>query len=413
MTTSLGQALESEAPVSGLNSTFVLMGVADGTLLPFIPLYLFERGLSAFLIGAVLAGAASASLVGGLAWAYLSDRRLQPERIIVLASGAAAAAVLLVALGRSGAGVAAAIIALSIARSPFMLLDPIALRRLLHSSRTDYARIRLRMSAGFTASAVMSGAFFQAATLRLMPFVYAPLVALFGLWARQALKPGDQAPPTEKDAGGAVRLRLPRVPLALIGFLVSCLLLGASLASTQNFLILRINYLGGGALLIGAAAAFQALTEIPTMAYTHVLRKRFSNKALFAIGCGIYVAVFLGWAFVSNALTAALLKLVIGVAFALTYVAAVVITDELSPARLRATGQALVKAALFGLSPILGALGGGFIYGAFGSRAMFLVAIAVVGAAGLIAIIVVPARHAAVRMDRQESTVPVVPEALP
>jgi PPP family 3-phenylpropionic acid transporter len=144
-----------------------------------------------------------------------------------------------------------------------------------------------------------------------------------------------------------------------------------------------------------------------------VLRKRFSNKALFAIGCGIYVAVFLGWAFVSNALTAALLKLVIGVAFALTYVAAVVITDELSPARLRATGQALVKAALFGLSPILGALGGGFIYGAFGSRAMFLVAIAVVGAAGLIAIIVVPARHAAVRMDRQESTVPVVPEALP
>jgi PPP family 3-phenylpropionic acid transporter len=199
----------------------------------------------------------------------------------------------------------------------------------------------------------------------------------------------------------------------LIGFLVSCLLLGASLASTQNFLILRINYLGGGALLVGAAAAFQALTEIPTMAYTHVLRKRFSNRALFAIGCGIYVAVFLAWAFVSNALTAALLKLVIGVAFALTYVAAVVITDELSPAHLRATGQALVKAALFGLSPILGALGGGFIYGAFGSRAMFLAAIGVVGAAGLIAMIVVPARHAAVRMDRQEIAVPVAPEAIP
>jgi PPP family 3-phenylpropionic acid transporter len=413
MTTSLGQAFESEAPVGGLNWTFVLMGVADGTLLPFIPLYLFERGLNAFLIGAVLAGAASASLVAGLAWAYLADRRLRPERMIVLASGAAAVAVLLVALGNSGGAVAVAIIALSIARSPFMLLDPIALRRLRHSSRTDYARIRLRMSAGFTASAVLSGALFQAATLRLMPLVYAPLVALFGLWARHALKPGDQAPAPEKDSGGVARLHLPKVPLALIGFLVSCLLLGASLASTQNFLILRINYLGGGALLVGAAAAFQALTEIPTMAYTHVLRKRFSNRALFAIGCGIYVAVFLAWAFVSNALTAALLKLVIGVAFALTYVAAVVITDELSPAHLRATGQALVKAALFGLSPILGALGGGFIYGAFGSRAMFLAAIGVVGAAGLIAMIVVPARHAAVRMDRQEIAVPVAPEAIP
>lgn len=404
---------ESDAQVAGLNRAFVLIGVADGTLLPFIPLYLFERGLNAFLIGAVLAAAASASLTAGLGWAYLADRRLQPERMVVLASAASAVAVLAIAMGSGAAAVAVAIIALSVVRSPFTLLDPIALRRLRQARRTDYARIRLRMSAGFAASAVISGTLFQTAGLHLIPFVYAPLVVLFGLWVRGALKPGDAAQAAEQNSAGTGRLRVSKVPLALLGFLVGCLLLGASLAGTQNFLILRLNYLGGGALLIGAAAAFQALTEVPTMAYTHVLRKRFSNKSLFAMGCGIYVVVFLAWAFVSDALTAALLKLIIGVAFALTYVAAVVIADELSPARLRATGQALVKAALFGLSPVIGALGGGLIYGALGSRAMFLVAIGVVGAAGAIALISVPARQEPARALHPDQPVPVAAESLP
>ena len=42
--------------IRGIRWAFVLVGVADGTLLPFIPLYLLERGLSAPAIGLVLAG---------------------------------------------------------------------------------------------------------------------------------------------------------------------------------------------------------------------------------------------------------------------------------------------------------------------------------------------------------------------
>src|SRR5438445_13022009 len=108
-------------------------------------------------------------------------------------------------------------------------------------------------------------------------------------------------------------------------FLISSFLLGASLSATGNFLTLQINLLGGGALIIGAAAAFQALTEIPTMGYTHVLTRRLSHRGLYAIGCAVYVVVFIAWAFVSDAFTAALLKLAVGAAFALPYVAAVVI----------------------------------------------------------------------------------------
>ena len=185
-------------------------------------------------------------------------------------------------------------------------------------------------------------------------------------------------------------MRLGGIPLAMVGFLLSCLLLGVSLAATQNFVTLQISVLGGGALLVASAAAFQALTEIPTMGYTHVLTRYLSHRALFALGCAIYLAVFIAWALIDNALVVALLKLVVGVAFALTYVASVTIANELSPPRLRATGQALIKSTMFGLAPIIGALGGGIVYGALGARVMFLASTVVVAAAGAIALAVVP-----------------------
>src|SRR5207245_2690205 len=341
------------APPSGtlrnLNWTYVLVGVADATLLPFIPLLLVERGLSASAIGLVLAFAASGSFTVGLICAYLADRRWSAERMVVVASaGAAVTALLLNLPGLVTVG--PVVISLSLLRSPFMLLDPIALRRLRQVRRTDYARIRLRMSAGWAASSVVAGAFFQGFGLRLIPYVYAPLTLLFGRWMWRTLRPTAQ----EARSANPPARPVTRIPIAFGGFLVSCFLLGASLAATQNFLTLQIDFLGGGAFLIGAAAAFQALAEIPTMAYMQELTGRFGHRLLFAIGCGIYLAIFIAWAFVSVALTAALLKLVAGIAFALTYVAAVMIANDLVPAHLRATGQALMKSVLFGVAPILG-----------------------------------------------------------
>jgi PPP family 3-phenylpropionic acid transporter len=375
---------------SGLHWAYVLVGVADGTLLPFVPLFLLGRGLSAPVIGEVLAVAGMASLVAGLYWAYLADRRFRAERILVVAGVGAGCAALLLGL-TGGAVVLAAVIAIVwLARAPFVLLDPVALQRLRKAKRTGYARIRLRMSAGWAASATASGALYQVAGLRLLPFIYAPLSALVGLWVWRALKPAPKEEPAQPHPAAAVSRRLPVVPGALAGFLISSFLIGASLTATQSFLTLQISFLGGGALIVGAAAAFQALTEIPTMGYTHFLTRHLSHRMLFVIGCGLYALVFIAWAFVSDPLTAALLKLAIGVAFALNYVASVVITDDLSPAHLRATGQALVKSITFGLAPIAGSLGGGFVYGLLGPRPLFLGSTVVMAAAGLIAWIAIP-----------------------
>lgn len=400
-----------EPDIRGVKWAFVLVGVADGTMLPFIPLYLFDRGLGAAAIGAVLAGMALVWLVAGLACGYFADRRFRPERIALAGASAAAPLALTLVLTGDGAILALLFVALAFVRSPLTLLDAIALRTLRTKSRTGYARIRLRMSAGWAVSAVASGAAYQVLGLRFIPLIYAPLAAVVALWLWRAVTP--ESTPASGDAPNPVGkgVRLGGIPLAMVGFLLSCLLLGISLAATQNFVTLQISILGGGALLVGAAAAFQALTEIPTMGYTHVLTRHLSHSALFALGCAIYLAVFVAWALISSALIVALLKLVIGVAFALTYVAAVTIANDLSPSRLRATGQALIKSVLFGLAPIIGAVGGGLVYGTLGARVMFLASTVVVAAAGAIALVAVPvARRIAERSAvAVEATSPATP----
>lgn len=379
-----------DSDIKGVRWTFLLVGVADGTLLPFIPLYLLERGMNAAAIGAVLAGMAAVWLFAGLACGYVADRRFSPERILLGGTAGAAVLGLALALGATATSLAMLILVLTLVRTPLTLLDAIALRRLRQMSRTGYARIRLLMSAGWTASAICSGLAYHVFGLRLIPFLYAPLTAVVALWVWRSVRPNviAAAPEVSDLLPGPVRLN--GIPFAMLGFLLSALLLGVSLAATQNFVTLQINVLGGGALLVGAAAAFQSLTEIPTMGYTHVLMRHLSHRSLYAIGCGIYLIVFVAWGMISSPLVVALLKLAVGVGFALTYVALVTIANELTPARLRATGQALVKSTMFGLAPIVGALGGGLVYQTLGARLMFLGSTLVIAAAGAIAVIAVP-----------------------
>jgi hypothetical protein len=164
-----------DRPIFALNRAYVLLGLADGTLLPFIPLLLVQRGMSAAAIGLVLAAAAAGSFVVGLICAYLADRSFSAERMVIDAPARAGFPETLGYIVWAFTMIPPCVVALSLVRAPFMLLDPIALKRLRQSRRTDYARIRLRTSAGWAASSVASGALLQGVGLRWMPFVYAPL----------------------------------------------------------------------------------------------------------------------------------------------------------------------------------------------------------------------------------------------
>jgi MFS family permease len=390
-----------------LRVAFGLLGAAEAAILPFFALFLEERGFGATGIGVVLALVSLAAFAASPLWGWSADRRLGSERTLGLAAAATAAVALLLFLhGRLVLAVVA--VAVWVLRAPLAsLADALALDWLGASGRGGYGSIRLWQSAGWAAAVVAWGAVLELAGLGAIPALYSAAILVVALWAAAGLDHRPRPPTVSVHAGAPWARQLRSLSPAFAGFLVSLLLLGATFSATFNFLALRIEGLGGGALLVGVAASLQALAEIPAMASTGRLTRLTTHRGLYVSGCAIYVAVFVGWAVISDPVAITLLKLVIGVGFALTYVGTVVIADDLVPVHLRATGQAVAKAASFGLAPVLGTLGGGFVYAVSGPRAMFLAAAAIAAAAaGLAWISVSEPRRRVVEVEPASSVDP-------
>jgi MFS family permease len=369
--------------VSSTRRLFTLLGAAEATMLPFFPLLLHERGLSPAEIGLVLGAMALSSFLGNPVWGYLSDRLLGPERAIVVSAGGSSLLALLLLPSFPASGFVVVACVLSAWRSPLVTFaDTIALERLPTNARHEYGRVRLWQSVGWSGAVLVWGAVLQTGSIKLVPALYAgmivtvALLAHFDLGRRRRSKRVVHVP--EQPPGR-------RVPRALIAFLVSMFLVSAAFAATWNFLALRILDVGGGAFLVAVGASLQAAAEVPVMRATPRLSRRVGQRGLFVAGCAIYSAVFLVWAFLSDAAAISALRLVAGVGFALIYVGSVVIVDDLVPERLRATGQAWTKGIAFGLAPVAGNVFGGVLYEFAGARTMFVVSSLVAGVAGAIA----------------------------
>jgi MFS transporter, PPP family, 3-phenylpropionic acid transporter len=360
---------------------FTLVGIAEASILPFLPIVLQDHGLSAAEIGVVLSVAALAGFVSTPLWGHAADGRLGAEHALVVASVAAAVAAMPLALAHSLLALTIVVVLITAARSAMAsLTDAIALEH-LGDDRAQYGRVRLWLSLGWAISACVWGLALQWGSLGWLPWIYVACVLLV---AFAAYAVGGGRTLHDRSPVGTRRAML----IALAPFLVSLLLLFAAFNATFSFISLRIRDLGGGLFVVGAATALQALAEAPVMRITPRLNRVLGHRALYVVGSLFFIVSFVAWAFLDDPLAIALVKLVAGIGFALVYVGSVLLVDDLVPAALRGTGQGLAKAVTFGLSPILGSLAGGAIYDYAGPRALFLAcAGAALVAAGLVSVI--------------------------
>jgi PPP family 3-phenylpropionic acid transporter len=376
-------------PLRRVQVLFTLVGVAEASILPFLPVVLSDRGLSAAEIGVVLAVAAAAGFVSAPLWGHVADGRLGAENTLVLASITAAVAALTLVPAHSFLVLTVAVVLITAARaSAASLSDAIALDHLA-DDRAQYGKVRLWLSLGWAISACFWGLVLQWGSLDWMPWIYAACVLVVAVAAKSV---GGRRTVHEASAVGARRAML----VALAPFLLSLLLLFAAFNATFSFVSLRIRELGGGLFIVGAATALQAIAEAPVMRMTPRLNRVLGHRALYVVGSLFFVASFVGWAFLDDPLAIALVKLVAGVGFALVYVGSVLLVDDLVPPALRGTGQGLAKAVSFGLSPILGSLVGGAIYDYAGPRALFLACAGAALVAGTL-VFVIAARNRATR----------------
>jgi MFS transporter, PPP family, 3-phenylpropionic acid transporter len=336
------------APATRLRLFYFLYYGNVGTMLPYFAAYLRGLGFTGEQIGLVQMLPSLLAPAVAIAWATFADHRSTPQRALRVAAGWAAFAVLPLSLARAPWQVGAVVVLMALGdRAVVPLADSITLEWCRGNPAVSYARIRLFGSLGFIALSLLVG---RALTVRgdrpadlLVPGAVTLCVAGFALAARGAPASGHAAPrPSGRDMLGLVRD--PRLHLLLAAAAVHW----AACAPFHLFFGVFVRDLGLPADVTGLGMGLGVLAEIGALLAFPRLERRLPLRALFAVA---FVGSALRWALLSRASGAAAvaaLQLLHGLTFGLFWGTAMKALSDLVPAPLRATGQAVFTAVVFG-----------------------------------------------------------------
>lgn len=357
--------LEERAEGRRLRVLYTAVGGGIGTLLPYLVLYLVDRGLSPAGAGLVVGLMSAVGVLVIPVWGRLADGSFGVVRALRLSCALAAVASLaLLAAGRLVPAIVVCALLLAAARAPGeALADTLTVGTV--SGSADYGRVRLWASAGFAVTVGLWGLVLARTGLGLVLVAYpATLVVAAMSTRRMAPVAAADQPETRTDD----RTLLDRRVLVLLG---GTLVFGVAMATTFTVLPLRIVDVGGPLVVVGASAVVGAAAEIPLMHRSAWLADRLGGRrtvllggALFAVAVVVYGTVpAYGWLVAASAVR--------GAGYALVYVGLVTSVRASVPHRLQARGQALLQTVLMGLAPVVGASLGGLAYGRVSPALLF------------------------------------------
>ncbi len=357
-----------------------LMGL--GIFFPYYGLYLRENlGLQGTQAGLVLAVIPLVGLLTQPLWGQLADRTGSRRLVLALVSGG-------VAIVHSGLVLAddftkiffgTALLALFSA-AVLPLATAVSLAGLPQDGGQSFGRVRMWGTLGFLTTVVaFPRALDHFEGVGLGPLRWQglemmfPAIACFGfLAAFMALRLPSSPALTLRSRRGDVRRLLSHPPT--IRLLLVVVLAHICLQGPINLFPLFIAESGGDAASIGEMWIFMLLLEIPLIAFSGQTLRRLGARGLLFAGL---LAEGIRWstcALTSNLEIIRLVQLLHGVGVAGIIIGAPLYLEQAVPARLRATGQAFISSAGFGVGAILSISGAGWLFEHVGPTAPFAVA---------------------------------------
>jgi PPP family 3-phenylpropionic acid transporter len=383
-------------PATRLRLLYFLYYGGVGTYLPYFGAYLRGLGFSGREIGTVQMVPSLLAPIVAISWAYYADHRATPATALRLASGWAALAVLLLPFAQVPwqVGVVVALMALG-DRAVVPLTDSIALEHCRENPGGSYARIRLFGSLGFIALSLAVG---RVLTLRggLPADLLVPVVTVLCIVGYAVVARGLAQPPHHGERPA------PRALLDLASDRRVLLFLGAaaihwSACSPYHlFFGVHVRDLGLPADVTGIGMGIGIVAEIAVLLLFPRIERRLSQRTLFAIA---FLGSAIRWALLSRAtgpVAVASLQAFHGLSFGLFWGTAMKGIAELVPPRMRATGQALFTAVVFGGGNAVGYALSGWGYDRFGGAGPVYAAAAVAEVIAL-AVVLAPRRPDAPR----------------
>jgi PPP family 3-phenylpropionic acid transporter len=343
------------APAWRLRLIYFLYYGAVGTTLPYFAPYLRDLGFSGGEIGTVQMLAPLVAPAAALGWAALADRTGAPERMLRLATTLSLAAAAFLPVARTPLAVGAVVLFLSAGdRAVVPLLDALTMAHVGRSPGQSYARIRLAGSLGFAGLTLLAGGLLAWRGDRpadpLVPWLILTLVAGYALAVRglpHAAPPGGERPGW---LAAVALLHDRRLLLLLAGGAIHWL----ACAPFHLFFGLLVRDRALPSVVTGLGMGVGVLAEVAVLLLFPRLAGRWSLAGLLATA---FAGSALRWLALSRAEGAAAviaLQLLHGLTFGLFWSCSVEAMSRLVPTPLRATGQALFTAVVFGVGNAVG-----------------------------------------------------------
>jgi PPP family 3-phenylpropionic acid transporter len=354
--------------IARLKWLYLLYYAGVGTFLSYFAPYLRGLGFSGEQIGAVSFAQQAVSAPAALLWATVADRLGAPSRALRLCTAGAMVATAGLPFARTPFQVGLVLVlAAFFSGAVVPLLDSTTVEAVKVEPGRSYARTRLWGSVGFVLTAQGLGLLLalrgDRPADRAMPFAY--LGCVLG-WAAIAqglpqAEPVHLARPHWREAAALLRSR------RLVFLLVLCALHWAGCGPYHLLFGVLVRDSGLSSSTTGLAMALGVVAEVGALLAFPWLERRFSLRSLFAAA---FAGTALRWGLLGRTHGAAelvLLQLFHALTFGLWWGCAVEAMQRSVPPQLRATGQALFSAVVFGAGNAAGYALSGAGYDRFGS----------------------------------------------
>jgi MFS transporter, PPP family, 3-phenylpropionic acid transporter len=343
--------------------------IATGIYGPYAALYLKAIHLDGARIGLIASLPPIAGVVLPPLWGLLSDRFGRRKQVLAAALLVAAVTAPLVPAMGGFTSLVLLMALLAFALSPVVPLADSSTLEWLRRNGGSYGAVRFYGSLGYLCSSLVAGQFLGGRRiLAVFPLYGAFLLCTF--LVSLTVPTQDRGVRLARGEGIPSVLRDRVIVLFLI-----CAAVGYGTFSAYNtFFGLYMQGLGAGTGVIGVAAGLATLSELPMMALAGWAIRRVGVKPLLIVGLCSDIVRWSAYALLHDYRLALLFQPLHGLGFAGFYVAGVTFVEYRVPARLRATGQTLFNAALFGVGSVAGANLFGHLYDHLQASGMFMVA---------------------------------------
>lgn len=343
-----------------------------GMFNPYAPLWFKELGFSTLAIGAISSMQSWTRVFAPYAWAWLGDHGGHRVWLVRLAAAGALLSVSGLLLARSYPAVALCTVLLFLANGGVVPLSEATLARHLSTEQgmdtSRYGRVRVWGSIGFIAAVVGAGGVLQQAGIDWFPPLVVGVSALlmltsFGLPAtRDDVSVDAQAP--------SVRSLLRRPEVAW--FFASVFFTVLAHTSLYAFFSLYLDSLGYGKTAVGGLWAVSVVVEIAFFWFQGRFFDRLTPHQWLRWAAGLSVLRFAAVAaFGQQPWVLVLAQALHAVTFAGQHAACIVLINRWFPGALRGRGQALYTTLGYGLSGVIGGVGGGWLSSWLGFGAVF------------------------------------------